>query len=300
MGSGIAQLFLQSGARVVVSEVDEPRSSATRDTIVDGLDRWARKQQIDDAVVGAARAALDVRPGPAAGPFTLVVESVPEDLALKQSVLEDLSRRHRGVVLGTNTSALSIDLLAGSVAEPDRFVGIHFFNPVPRSLLVELVVGDATSTHTVQEARREVDLLGLTAIEVRDSPGFATSRLGIALGMEAIRMVEEGVASAADIDRGMVLGYRLPIGPLELSDLVGLDVRLSIADHLHRELGPRFEPPALLREMVRRGRLGRKTGQGFYEWDGTVRGAPAPVAAPIGTADLPAAVTTSHGTEERT
>jgi 3-hydroxybutyryl-CoA dehydrogenase len=144
---------------------------------------------------------------------------------------------------------------------------MHFFNPVPLSALVELVVGEGTDPAAVADARRWVARLGKESIEVRDSPGFATSRLGVCLGLEAIRMLEEGVATAADIDQGMVLGYRHPMGPLRLTDLVGLDVRLAIADHLAATLGPRFEPPALLRRKVAAGELGKKSGRGFYDWD---------------------------------
>ena len=152
---------------------------------------------------------------------------------------------------------------------------MHFFNPVPRSDLVELVTAEQTSRATVDTARDWIRRLGKQSIEVRDSPGFATSRLGIVVGLEAMRMVEEGVASAEDIDKGMVLGYKFPIGPLELTDLVGLDVRLAIAEHLSGELGARFEPPQLLRDKVAAGELGRKVGRGFFTWrsDGGLRAA---------------------------
>jgi 3-hydroxybutyryl-CoA dehydrogenase len=168
--------------------------------------------------------------------------------------------------IATNTSSLSIDELAMVLDHPQRFCGLHFFNPVPASQLVEIVVGARTSPALVTEAGAWVTALGKTPIVVRDSPGFASSRLGVALGLEAIRMVAEGVASAEDIDAAMTLGYKHPVGPLRLTDLVGLDVRLGIADYLSSKLGGRFEPPALLREMVARGELGRKTGRGFYEW----------------------------------
>jgi 3-hydroxybutyryl-CoA dehydrogenase len=197
----------------------------------------------------------------------LVIEAVPEDADLKRRVLADVE----AVVgpktwLASNTSSLSIDVLAASLRRPERVCGLHFFNPVPSSALVEIVRGTMTHHDLVVAAREWVSSLGKTAIVVRDSPGFASSRLGLALGLEAIRMVEEDVASPADIDEAMVLGYRHPMGPLRLTDLVGLDVRLGIAEHLHRELGERFAPPELLRRMVADGRLGRKTGRGFYEW----------------------------------
>jgi 3-hydroxybutyryl-CoA dehydrogenase len=169
-------------------------------------------------------------------------------------------------VVGTNTSSLPVGELALAVPEPSRFLGMHFFNPVPASRLVEVVVGPATAPEVVDRVVGWVGRLGKAAVVVQDSPGFASSRLGLALGLEAIRMVEQGVASPADIDTAMELGYKHPTGPLRLTDLVGLDVRLGIAEHLARTLGERFAPPQLLRDMVARGELGRKSGQGFYSW----------------------------------
>ncbi|MBN9189080.1 MAG: 3-hydroxyacyl-CoA dehydrogenase family protein, partial [Microbacterium sp.] len=169
-------------------------------------------------------------------------------------------------ILASNTSSISIDDLARGLRRPRRFLGLHFFNPVPASLLVEIVAGAETDTDVVARAREWVTALGRTPVVVRDAPGFASSRLGVLLGLEAIRMVEEGVAEPADIDAAMVLGYRHPLGPLRTTDLVGLDVRLGIAEELHARVGERFAPPALLRRMVAEGRLGRKSGRGFYEW----------------------------------
>jgi 3-hydroxybutyryl-CoA dehydrogenase len=221
-----------------------------------------------DAVVPEMLTRLTARDGlPADEAPSLVIEAVPEDPDLKAAILADAERTYPDVaVLATNTSSLSIDGLAKSLERPERFCGMHFFNPVPRSELVEVVVGTATTAGTVDRARQWVDRLGKQSIEVRDAPGFATSRLGVCIGLEAIRMVEEGVTSVEDIDRGMVLGYKFPIGPLELTDLVGLDVRLAIADHLTATLGERFAPPQLLRDKVAAGELGKKAGQGFYDW----------------------------------
>jgi 3-hydroxybutyryl-CoA dehydrogenase len=169
-------------------------------------------------------------------------------------------------VLATNTSSLSIDDIAARLPDPAKLIGLHFFNPVPVSDLVEIVVGKQTDADLVDSARQWVTGLGKTAITVTDSPGFASSRLGVVIALEAIRMVEDGVATAHDIDTAMTLGYRHPTGPLKTTDIVGLDVRLAIAEHLAAELGPRFEPPQLLRDKVAAGALGRKTGEGFYRW----------------------------------
>lgn len=249
MGIGIAQVLLDAGATVDLVEPSEAVAGKVRERLGDrdGL-------RLHDRLEGM----LDVE---------LVVEAVPEDIALKQRVLVGVEAAVPDTcVIASNTSSLSIDAIAGSLSRPERFIGMHFFNPVPKSLLVELVVGVATAEATVAAARAWVVRIGKEHIEVRDSPGFATSRLGLAIGLEAIRMVQDGVASAADIDRGMELGYKFPMGPLRLTDLIGLDVRLAIAEHLATELGPRFEPPELLREKVAAGELGKKSGKGFYEW----------------------------------
>ena len=169
-------------------------------------------------------------------------------------------------MLATNTSSLSIDQIAQTLARPDAFLGLHFFNPVPSSELVEIVAGSQTAPDLVAEARHWVEALGKTAITVSDSAGFASSRLGVALALEAMRMLEANVATTEDIDTAMTLGYKHPMGPLKTTDLVGLDVRLAIAEHLAREFGPRFEPPSILREKVAAGHLGRKSGRGFYQW----------------------------------
>jgi 3-hydroxybutyryl-CoA dehydrogenase len=246
MGSGVSQRFLLAAYRVSCVEVDDDAGARVMETVTRGLSRWAVKtgqQELRDQALAR---------------FTVHADGLPD-------------------VLASNTSALSIDTLARSVDDPGRFLGMHFFNPVPRSALLEIVRGDSTRPDVLRSAHEHARRLGLTPVEVRDSPGFATSRLGIVVGLEAMRMVEEDIASAADIDTAMMLGYRFPVGPLELSDLVGLDVRLAIAEHLHTRLGERFKPPGLLRAMVRAGLLGTKTGQGFYVWDGTTRVASRPL-----------------------
>ncbi|MER6946272.1 3-hydroxyacyl-CoA dehydrogenase family protein [Nonomuraea sp. NPDC000554] len=259
MGAGIAQVFLAAGDHVTVQE---PEAEAARERIAQGLG-------VAEARGGGRRdeALARLTLGPVPADASLVIEAVPEDPKLKAEVLgEAEARLPGGAVLATNTSSLSIAELSAGLERPERLIGMHFFNPVPVQKLVEIVVTRATAPEVLDVARRQVERVGKTAVVVNDSPGFATSRLGVLLGLEAIRMVEDGVASAEDIDTAMTLGYGHPMGPLKLGDLVGLDVRLAIAEYLHAKLGPRFEPPRLLRDKVAAGELGRKTGKGFYEW----------------------------------
>lgn len=267
MGSGVAHAFLTRGLPVTVMESDVEREAAATGAVRRAVEASARRGALDvavDTVMG--RLATTTATAGLAG-CDLVVEAVPEDPALKASVLSALSAALADdAVIASNTSSLSISELAAHVASPGRFIGMHFFNPVPASQLVEVVVGRRTDPATVDAVRGAVAVIDKHAIVVQDSPGFASSRLGIALGLEAIRMVEEGVAAPEDIDAAMTLGYKHPVGPLRLTDLVGLDVRLGAAEYLESKLGPRFAPPALMRDMVARGDLGRKTGRGFYEW----------------------------------
>ena len=198
----------------------------------------------------------------------VVVEAVVEDLAIKQRLFAEVERAApSGALLASNTSSLSIGQIASGMTKPARLVGMHFFNPVHVMKLVEVVTHGRESGPAAERAVEFVRQLGKEPIVVRDSPGFASSRLGIVLGLEAMRMLEQGVASAEDIDKAMELGYNHPMGPLKLTDLVGLDVRLAIAEYLHATLGkPQYEPPKILREKVKQGELGRKTGKGFYTW----------------------------------
>jgi 3-hydroxybutyryl-CoA dehydrogenase len=266
MGSGIAQAFLTAGAVVTVVEAHAPER--TRELVTAGLEGAAARGKLAEAVTDVV-ARLTVREAAREVPAdaAVVVEAVPEDAALKVEVL----RAAEAVVgpealLATNTSSLSVGELAAVLDRPGRFLGLHFFNPVPASKLVEVVVAPETSPEAVGAGRDWVRRLGKTEIVVRDSPGFASSRLGVLLGLEAIRMLEEGVADAQAIDTAMELGYRHPMGPLRSTDLVGLDVRLAIAEYLHRTLGERFAPPQLLRDKVAAGDLGRKTGRGFHDY----------------------------------
>lgn len=260
MGAGIAHAFLVAGADVVVVETDAAAAAAARARVEANLAKAAER---GITATGALSVTTDAADLSGAG---LVVEAVPELPDLKASVLATIERSAGDAVIASNTSSLSIDGLAACVAAPERFLGLHFFNPVPASDLVEIVVGKATAAALVAQAQEWVDDLGKTAITVTDSPGFASSRLGVAIALEAMRMLEDGVATAEDIDTAMTLGYRHPVGPLKTTDIVGLDVRLDIADHLERALGPRFAPPQLLRDKVAAGELGRKTGRGFYTW----------------------------------
>lgn len=254
MGAGIAQVFLSAGAAVTVQE---PQEQAARERIERGLSIAEAK--------GGGRARGRLAFGEVPHDAELVVEAVPEDPGLKVRVLAEAEKRvGPEAILATNTSSLSVAELSAGLQRPERFAGMHFFNPVPVQRLVEIVVTPQTAV--LEQVKGYVDLLGKTGVVINDSPGFATSRLGVLLGLEAIRMVEEGVATAEDIDTAMMLGYGYPMGPLKLGDLVGLDVRLAIADYLHERLGARFEAPELLRTKVARGELGRKSGKGFYAW----------------------------------
>ena len=260
MGAGIAHAFATAGARVIVIENKDDTVAAARERI-DASTSKSQSKGIEvpgTVVVDRDPTLLDEA--------LLVVEAVPEIVELKQEVLATIAKHAPAASIGTNTSALSIDELAAALPRPQALIGLHFFNPVPVSELVEVVVGTHTDPKLVDVAKEWVTGLGKTAITVKDSPGFASSRLGVALALEAMRMVEDGVASAEDIDRAMTLGYRHPAGPLKTTDIVGLDVRLGIAEHLAAEIGERFTPPQILKDKVAAGELGRKTGQGFYTW----------------------------------
>jgi len=267
MGVGIAYAFATSGYRTVLVEPSAERREQARATIAeltsDGVRRGklTADQARDACAAVTSTATLDAVPGGCA----IVVETVPERFDLKVDVLRAAEQR-RPDVLASNTSALSIEKLAAELDEPSHFLGTHFFNPVWSLHLVELVTSSATAPSILEAARTVVADLGKEVAVVRDSPGFATSRLDLVAALEAMRMVQEGVASPADIDRAMTTAYRHPVGPLRLSDIVGLDVRLDISHALSRSLGRHFAPPEILVDLVARGHLGQKTGRGFYEW----------------------------------
>ncbi|KAA2252168.1 3-hydroxyacyl-CoA dehydrogenase family protein [Solihabitans fulvus] len=268
MGVGIVHVLLAAGTPVTLVEASPERGASARESVLASLRKAADRGKLPDgadaetlfAGLTVATSAADAPPA-----AELVIEAVPEDVELKRRILAEAAAACPQAVLASNTSSLSIAAIAEGLPV-ERVLGMHFFNPVPVQALVELVHHAAVSAEVVARVRAWSEALGKTVIEVRDSPGFATSRLGVAVGLEAIRMLQDEVASAEDIDTGMRLGYGWPMGPLRLTDLVGLDVRLAIAEHLAAELGPRFEPPELLRAKVAAGDLGRKTGQGFFTW----------------------------------
>jgi 3-hydroxybutyryl-CoA dehydrogenase len=270
MGHGIAQVLATAGIETRLYDVMPGMVERGLGSARANLDKGVEKGKVDAKVRDAAVARLSgtTKLEEALDGAQCAVEAVPEKLELKQTIFADLGKRlGPEVLLGTNTSSLSVTRIAAVTPHPPRVVGLHFFNPVHLMKLVEVVAGDRSSEEAVTTAMDLARRLGKDPIRVKDSPGFATSRLGVLVGLEAIRMLESGVASAKDIDKAMTLGYGFPMGPLALSDLVGLDVRLSIADHLAKEIGPRFEPPQLLRDKVKRGELGKKTGKGFHDWN---------------------------------
>jgi 3-hydroxybutyryl-CoA dehydrogenase len=233
-----------------------------------GVERGKVTEEARRATLAALRPAATL--DEAVAEADLVVEAVPERMALKREVFAALeSASPAAAILATNTSSLSVSEIAAATRSPERVIGLHFFNPVHVMKLLEIVRGRETSDATVRRALEFAAVLRKEPIVVTDTPGFASSRLGIVLGLEAMRMVEQQVASPEDIDRAMVLGYNHPMGPLRLTDLVGLDVRLGIAEYLHETLGgDQYRPPEILRRLVSEGRLGRKSGRGFYEWEG--------------------------------
>lgn len=270
MGHGIAQVAARAGHDVVLNDVDEERIDAGLADVEANLDGGVER----DKLTAEERAAtLDRLSGETDVPTAvsdagLVVEAVPERMELKQDVFEQVEAATADdTVLGTNTSSLSVTELASVLDRPRRMVGLHFFNPPHLMPLVEVVVAEQTDTATETTAVEFVEDIDREPVVVRDTAGFASSRLGVALGLEAVRMVESGVASVEDIDTAMREGYNHPMGPLALTDLVGLDVRLDIAEYLREELGERFRPPQLLKRKVRAGKLGKKSGEGFYVWE---------------------------------
>jgi len=270
MGHGIAQVCAAAGCDVRLYDVNDDAVNAGAARVRVNLDKGIARGKVTEAERDDAlgRISTGTVIADAVDGADLVVEAAPESIELKAKIFAEVgSAAPSHAILASNTSSLSIGEIAKAVPDPSRFVGMHFFNPVHIMKLVEVVWGPETSDSTRDTAVAFAVRLGKEPIVVRDAPGFASSRLGIVLGMEAIRMVEQGVASPEDIDKAMELGYRHPMGPLRVTDLVGLDVRLGIAEYLHATLASdAFEPPALLRSMVAEGKLGKKAGRGFYDW----------------------------------
>ena len=271
MGHGIAQVTALAGHHTVLCDVDAEQLDRALGRIRDTLDKGVRLGKVPATDRDAAwkRLSGTAHMAEAVAGADLVIEAVPEVMALKRRLFREVAEAvSSNVILASNTSSLSVTEIGAGLPSPGRFLGLHFFNPVHIMALVEVVRGADTDAGVVDRCLAFVQGLGKEPIVVADSPGFASSRLGVVLGLEAMRMVEAGVASAADIDKAMVLGYRHPMGPLRLTDLVGLDVRLGIARYLHETLGSEaFRPPAILERMVAEGRLGKKTGKGFYDWN---------------------------------
>jgi 3-hydroxybutyryl-CoA dehydrogenase len=270
MGRGIAHATAQAGYETTLFDAVSGVPERARVEIEATLEKGVARGKVTAAEKAATldRLRLETDLARVVENADLVVEAVPEKLELKRDLFRALDARAPGTaILASNTSSLSIADIAQVVERPRRVVGLHFFNPVHLMQLVEIVVAPGTESEVVDAARAFVESLGKRPIVVRDSPGFATSRLGLTLGLEAMRMLEDGVATVQDIDLAMELGYNHPMGPLKLTDLVGLDVRLAIAEHLARTIDPaRFDPPDILRRLVEEGKLGRKSGEGFYMW----------------------------------
>ena len=270
MGHGIAQAAAMAGYEVRLYDVSEAALDAALAKIRSNLNQGVKLGKVESADAKAALGRITALGllEEAVRDADFIVEAAPEDLELKRDLFRRLDRVARpGAILASNTSSIRIARIADATEHPGRLLGLHFFNPAYLMALVEVVRGPKTSQYALERAVQVARRLGKTPIVVEDTPGFASTRLGVLIGLEAMRMVEEGVAKPADIDAAMELGYRHPMGPLKLTDLIGLDVRLAIAEYLHRELGlEQYRPPEILRRLVGQGKLGKKSGEGFYRW----------------------------------
>ncbi len=267
MGRGIAYAAVAGGFRALLSDVSQEvlakAQSYIRETLQGAKERGKWNGDVEEAV---ARLTVSPRLEDAAA-ADLVIEAVPEDIKLKVETFGRLDKVARPeTILASNTSSLSLSEMSAAIRRPDRFVGMHFFNPVPKMKLVELVHTADTSEATLQTVEAVARQMGKETVRVKESPGFATSRINALIGNEAFRMLEEGIATAEDIDKTVKLGLNHPMGPFEMVDLVGLDVRLAILEYLHQTLGERFQPSRLQKEFVAQGRLGRKVGCGVYDY----------------------------------
>ncbi len=270
MGRGIAQTLAMCGIETALVDLDQAVLEAAYTGILAALDKGVDRGKITEQLRGETLSRIDTTTSlddALSAGTQVVIEAVPEILGLKCKIFQDLGERlGPSVLLATNTSSLPISEIAAAAKHPERVTGMHFFNPVHIMKLVEVVRAEQSSAEAVECSLELARRMGKEPISVMDSPGFASSRLGLVIGLEAIRMLESGVASAEDIDKAMTLGYGFPMGPLKLTDLVGLDVRLNIAEYLAEKVGAHFQPPQLLRDKVAAGELGKKSGQGFYSW----------------------------------
>jgi len=274
MGRGIAHVAALAGYETELFDVDEAALRRAEETIHKNLDKGVSlgKVEATDAAGAKSRLALDTDLAAAVEEADLVIEAAPESMELKIGLFADVAKyAPSGAIFASNTSSLSVTEMAGASGRAPRFAGMHFFNPVHIMKLLELVRGLETSDDTIATLREVGERMGKEVVVVRDVPGFATSRINALIGNEAFRMLETGVASAEDIDKAVKLGLNHPMGPFEMADLVGLDVRLGVLEYLHRTLGETFRPSNLMRAYVQSGRLGRKTGRGVYEYDTTGR-----------------------------
>ena len=269
MGTGIAQLAAQNGFDIVVRDVEKELVQTGLDRLEDDLAEAEDRDIVDDADAVFDRVTGTTDLNDVTDRATVVIEAAPEDMDLKQSIFEELDgKTDPDVILGSNTSSLSITEIASVTDHPERVVGTHFFNPPVKMKLVELITGHHTSDETLGRVKDLAAGMDRESIVVDDFPGFATSRLGLVLGMEAARMVQEGVASAEDIDTAMELGYNHPMGPLKLGDYNGWDTRVKVGEYMAEEFGSDvYRPPQIVKQMVRAGDYGVKSGQGFYNWD---------------------------------
>jgi len=270
MGNGIAHVAAQAGYAVAMYDIDDGALDAAMNRIRANFDKGVARgkvtEEVRDASVARVRTTTDL--ANAVADADVMIEAVPENMDLKRKLFAEVAQAAPAhILLASNTSSLSVGDIAEAVPNPQNVVGMHFFNPVHIMKLCEVIHHEGTSAAALDCARALGEKFGKTSISVKDVPGFASSRLGLVIGLEAMRMVEQGVASAADIDTAMRLGYGHPMGPLELTDLVGLDVRMSIADYLTEQIGEGFRPPQILRDKVAAGKMGKKVGEGFYRWE---------------------------------
>lgn len=270
MGHGIALVAAQSGFSVRLYDMSQDLAERGKSKAALFLDKAIEKGKVSaaDRSTFLNRIIPTENLEDAADWANVIIEAVPEQITLKQNLFKTVGAAAKpGTILATNTSSLSIDQVAQAVPQPGQVIGMHFFNPPPLMKLLEVVKGPRTSAAVLQQTVELGKNMGKEVIVVTDTPGFATSRLGVTLALEAMRMLEQEVASAEDIDKAMELGYNHPMGPLKLTDFIGLDVRLAIANYLHQSLkDERYRPPEVLKKMVAEGKLGKKTNQGFYRW----------------------------------